>query len=60
MLERNILLLATDEMILFMNDKLEQLKFIKPDQLDPCVNYVTCFTQDLGSGFLLACQAVPE
>ena len=44
MLETNKLILVTDEMILFLNDKMEQLGFTKPEDINPCITYVTCFT----------------
>ena len=55
MLEGNTIIVVADEMILFLDAKMEELSLIKPDQIDPCINYVTCFTQDISSGFLLAC-----
>ena len=44
LLETNKLILITDEMILFLNDKMEQLGFTKPEDINPCITYVTCFT----------------
>ena len=60
LLEGNLVLIVTDEMIIFLNEKLQELNFIKPEEIDECISYVTCFTQDIASGFLFACQATPE
>ena len=60
MLETNMLILVTDEMILFLDDHMNQLGFTKPSDINPCITYVTCFTQALNQGFLLACQASPK